>query len=858
MTEQLPVPESGPTTADDALRREIASEQTYLDAAYARLDVMRRAAARVAATYDEVQRGGTHQARLERDVAITNTARRLAALDIGDAPLSFGRLDIAGPGGGTGRSDATMDDPDDSRFYVGRLAVDDESHQPLIVDWRAPVAEPFYRATAVQPMGVVRRRHFHSRGRELLGLDDEIFDAAATDDAGFTVVGEGALLAALDRHRTGRMGDIVATIQIEQDEAIRADLSGILVVAGGPGTGKTAVALHRAAYLLYTYRRKLESQGVLLIGPNPVFLRYIEQVLPSLGENDVHLATMRTLRSGVAIGGIDPPAVAALKGDPRLVEVISRALRDRERPLPRDVVVALDGHVIRLRRRDSRRIIERARQRRGTHNVRRVRVRQLLAEHLVHEYRRGQRRADEEYRRTQREAAVAPTPEVPPAVAPFDGSRDRAFEPRFPGIGADDFDEDPTPFPVAGDAPGDPDELDEVAAPSDREIAAVAQETDRELAKRLLHIPEIREALERMWPVLSGAELIHDLFSFRELIASAAGDLLTPQEQAALFRPRAASPHDVPWTDDDLPLIDEADALLGPVEAARVRRRRTSSRALDDASSVVEDHGLGGMVSASTIAERYFGPTGGSSQVSTEPRTYGHVVVDEAQDLSAMQWRMLARRCPSASMTIVGDFGQASRPGALREWSEVVGAINPRAGAQSARTVGLTVNYRTPAEVMEVADRVLAVAAPQVAPARSVRSTGEAPRFLRVSPEVLVREAAAVARRAHHTFGGTVAVIAPAVMCSPLVAALADVGATAEVADTLDAPVAVVGASDAKGLEFDHVIVVEPASLVPNDPAGQRLLYVTLTRPTRTLTVVHSRGLPDALRPAGHREFPAG
>src|SRR5581483_10639566 len=209
-----------------------------------------------------------------------------------------------------------------------------------VVDWRAPVAEPFYRATGVSPMGVVRRRHFITRpghGRELVGLDDEVFDTGAAGDAGLTVVGEGALLASLDRARTGRMGDIVATIQIEQDEAIRADLAGVLIVAGGPGTGKTAVALHRAAYLLYTHRRQLGTQGVLLVGPNTIFLRYIDQVLPSLGEEDVQLSTPAGLKPRLRVRGTDEPALAGVKGDARMAKVVAAALRDREHPLARDL-----------------------------------------------------------------------------------------------------------------------------------------------------------------------------------------------------------------------------------------------------------------------------------------------------------------------------------------------------------------------------------------------------------------------------------------------------------------------------------------------------------------------------------------
>src|SRR4051794_35918399 len=317
---------------------------------------MREAAERVRAAYADVRAGGTHQARLERDIAWDVTQRRLADLDIGEAPLVFGRLDMERPES----PHAVPPDADEGpRWYVGRLAVEDIEHTPLVVDWRAPVAEPFYRATAIEPMHVVRRRHLITRkGREVVGLDDEVFDAEAVEHEGLQVAGEGALLAALERNRTGRMGDIVATIQAEQDEAIRADIAGVLVVAGGPGTGKTAVALHRAAYLLYTHRRRLASQGVLLIGPSSVFLRYIEHVLPSLGEQDVQLSTISGLKPRVRIEATEPRAVAELKGDARMARVIQRAVADRERPLAHDLVVLIDGLRVRLSRSDTARLIE--------------------------------------------------------------------------------------------------------------------------------------------------------------------------------------------------------------------------------------------------------------------------------------------------------------------------------------------------------------------------------------------------------------------------------------------------------------------------------------------------------------------
>ena len=798
-----------PEQSDSGVRErrahpELAAEQRYLDRAYGRLDEMRKAASRVAEGYGEVGRGGTHQARLERDAAAAHTRRRLATLNIGNAPLCFGRIDLEPEPGD--------EHPDDDRYYIGRTSVTEADQTPLIVDWRAPVAEPFYRATAVEPMGVVRRRHFQIHGRELIGIDDEVFDSEAADEAGFNIVGEAALLAALDRHRTGRMGDIVATIQAEQDEAVRAPLPGILVVAGGPGTGKTAVALHRAAYLLYTHRRRLASRGVLLVGPSPIFLRYIDEVLPSLGEDDVQLTTVAGIKPQLRARAIDTPKVAALKGDVRMAQVLARALRDRERPVRDDVVVVLDGHVLRFRRADSTRIVDRVRRRRGTHNERRPAVSKLVLDHLRDQYRRSLIAAYErDARRLESDAELPLDP-------------------------ADDGDDEMLDVPVAAAlARGE-------RAPDDWEA---------ELTARLRRSPEVRTALERMWPVLSGAELVHDLFSFPALIRSASDGVLRREEQRLLERPRSPSVRDVAWTEADVALVDEADALLGPPEAGRPRRRRrrrsAPDSALEDAARVVEELGLGAYTTAAEVVERYSGGTPPSEDGVGEARTYGHVLVDEAQDLTSMQWRMVGRRCPSGSMTLVGDFGQSSKPGALQDWDAVRAQLP---GDEPARVVTLTVNYRTPAEIMTLADRVVTAAAPGVEPARSVRSTGRPPRFVAAADTAeLVTVAADVARDGDGD-RGTTAVIAPPEFHGDLVSLLADEGAVAGSADAVDAPVAVVDASDAKGLEFDHVVVVEPGRLVNADAAGLRLLYTALTRATQTLTVAHASPLPEALQPA--------
>ncbi|MFM7224310.1 MAG: HelD family protein [Actinomycetota bacterium] len=784
------------TAADAPGDPEVAAEQAHVDRAYARLAAMRSAAERVRDAYSDVRAGGTHQARLERDIAWDVTRRRLADLDIGEAPLVFGRLDMGSSPDGTG-----------ARWYVGRIGVEDERHEPLVVDWRAPVAEPFYRATAVAPMGVVRRRHLLTRrGREVVGVDDEVFDAAAAEHEGLEIAGEGALLAALERNRTGRMGDIVATIQSEQDAAIRADLAGGLVVAGGPGTGKTAVALHRAAYLLYTHRRRLASQGVLLIGPSPVFLRYIELVLPSLGEDDVQLSTVAGLKPQLRARAPEPEPVAALKGDARMATVIARALADRERPLRRDLVLVLDGLRVTISRRDTQRIVDSLRSRPVLHNERRPAAVRRLVDILVARY---------------KSAAI------------------RAFRAR--GTGRRDPDGNVTSLLDRGvrHDPG----IGGMLARGEE----LPEGWDDDLRVRLRTHPQVREALDRIWPALSGAELVNDLLGFAALVRSAATGVLSEAEQQLLVRDRVADPAAVAWTEADVALIDEADALTGPVSAARARRRRRGGeRALETASRVIDDLGLHGYADAETLARRFAEPEAPTADGAGEARTFGHVIVDEAQDLSAMQWRMLARRCPSGSMTIVGDPGQASRPGAVAAWADVLAHLP---GHNAPRFAELTVNYRTPAEVMAIAGRLLAVAAPGVAPSRSVRSTGEQPEFLTVADDRIV---ATAAERARVALGrtGTVAVIAPPALHPALGAALTDVGARTDAADALEAPVAVLDPTSAKGLEFDHVVVVEPTRLVSPDPAGLRLLYVTVTRTTKSLTVVHTGRLPEGLAPA--------
>jgi DNA helicase IV len=692
-----------------AAHPDLQSEQAHLDRAYARLDAMRAAAA---ARRDEVignSAGGTHQAREERDVIVRSALARLEQLRLGDESLSFGRIDRT-----TGE-----------RFYIGRLAISDVDQEPLIVDWRAPVAEPFYRATGRHPMGLSRRRHFITEGRRILGIEDELLDLDAMPDES-TLAGEGALLAALERSRSGAMRDIVGTIQAEQDDIIRAPMPGVLVVQGGPGTGKTAVALHRAAYLLYTYRFPLERQGVLVVGPNPLFLRYIEHVLPSLGETGVTLSTVAGLyHGGIRPRGVDSPLAARVKGDVRMAKVLAKAVADRQRPLRQTVELAYGAYRLRLTPEMTRDVVSIVKRRPGTHNGRRPQVEQLLFQRLHQQYEQAVGRAS---RVAIRETA--------PAEA----------------IGMADFAED------------------------------------------LRDSHELRDALERVWPLLLPEELVHDLFGAGPLVELAGGSVLKEHERSALVRPRATSLETIPWTPADVPLLDEAYVLLGP------RKRRP------DASDAV--------------------------------RTFGHVVVDEAQDLSPMQLRMLNRRSLGGSMTIVGDIGQATGPFSPSGWGDILAHLPAR---KPSRQVELTVNYRTPSEIMDVAGRVLAKAAPHLVPPRSVRSAGFGPSVRSVSVGEDVTEVALAAAAAlRDATNGTVAVICPPSLAGPL-------GAAREDDVSLEDEVSIVPVGSVKGLEFDGVVVVEPSLIADESPQGLRALYVSLTRATKRLTIVHADPLPAVL-----------
>ncbi len=671
---------------------DLEAERAYVGHAYRCLADMRDRTTRAA---DAATADGAEL--VDQVIAAAHLRHRLKSLDPDLPSLSFGRLDDEG--GDT--------------YYVGRRHVEDDDGDPVVVDWRAPVAVPFYRATPADPMALVRRRRFLMDGRELLDLLDEVFD-----DPDSVLAAHGGipdpLLAELERARTGEMRDIVATIQAEQDVVIRAPLGTCLVVQGGPGTGKTAVGLHRAAFLLYEHRQLLDEQGVLVVGPNPVFLRYIAQVLPSLGETAARQTTIERLVSGRTqrVRAFDSDPAGRLKGDRRMADVLRRSCRARVRPPTEGLELATHWGRLRLAVDDLAAPVDLVLDRGVPFNVGRNAVRlqlQRLA-YQQHVERRGEHAAAEDEFQADLRA-------------------NRAFQ--------------------AG--------------------------------------------LARMWPALSATAVVRRLLSSRAALAAAADGLLDGAEQRSLLRKPSRRLDDEPWTVADLVLVDEAESLVNGVA-----------------------------------------------------RTYGHIVVDEAQDLSAMELRLLARRCPSASMTVLGDLAQATAPGSQSSWDAALAALGTPA---TATVEELVLGYRVPGPVMEFANRLLAVAAPDLRPARSVRDTGVPPTLLPVEPDHLPGAVAgAVAELAGRW--GSVGVIVPEPHSERVVAALRDAGLDfgEGLRVGLDEHVTVLPPSAAKGLEFDAVVVVEPADIAGDTAHGARLLYIALTRCVQELAVVHEQPLPAPLR----------
>ena len=663
---------------------ELIAEQAHLDQAHGALAAMRR---RAEALLGDVRSAGNPDP--DYEVALVH---RVAVLAESPRPLLFGRIDGEG----------------ERSWHIGRRHVEDRAGDPVVVDWRAPVSVPFYRAGATDSYGLTRRRQVMvDRGR-VIAVADDLFGAGSGDPTSTRLRGGDALLAELERARSGEMLDIVATIQAEQDEIIRAPLDLLIAVQGGPGTGKTAVGLHRAAFLLYNHP-SLARAGVLVIGPSRAFLRYISQVLPSLGEEAVIQTTISDLVPRARMAGEEPDDVRRLKGDPRMAEVLAAALRLRRRQVGDDVILAA-----------------------------------RFASCVV---------PADELNRLADSIAASPVPYRSGRVA----LRARIISLVRQRLRASGRFEANEPW-------------------LEREVSASEA---------------FRALLDHLWPSVTPTALVRDLLTGEAKLAAAAEGVLTAPERAMLLRPRGGRARSG-WTVDDLPLLDEADAL-----------------------------------------------------VSGRSRAYGHIVVDEAQDLSPMQFRMLARRAPSGSLTVLGDLAQATGAWSYESWDQILVHLPAVAGA---RRDELTLGYRAPGQVLELASKLLPVAAPTVRPTRSIRPGRSSPRISKVDPDHLFAESLAEAGRLADEELLVGLVVAPAHLAGMAAAAHGreDVGMLDR--DGIGKPITLVAAPAVKGLEFDAVVVVEPAGIAGADVRGLRLLYIALTRPIRHLSIVHAEPLPSALR----------
>ena len=735
---------------------ELEREREYVATLYARLDELQDDAVEQLARVRRQNVGGNHQNRSERDAFARIYEDRIVQLREVNERLAFGRLELDDAAEGS------------VHRYIGRIGLRDDELRPILLDWRVPQASAFYQATAANPLGARARRHLISQGRTISRIEDEIFDVELLRDGGSELQGEGALLSALTAERTGRMADIVSTIQAEQDRIIRSDLKGVLVVQGGPGTGKTAVALHRAAYLLYSHRDRLRNSGVLIVGPSRSFLQYIESVLPSLGETGVVLSSVGQLYPGVEATTEDAPAVAALKGSQAMAPLIARAVKSRQRVPAAPQQLEVNGDTVTLDPQLISDAIHRAAQTRKPYNEARV---------------------------TFVKSAL--------------GQLTRQWAEQLRGQG---------------------NSVDESDHPMLREDLRSAH--------------DVRVALNTAWLPLTPAKLLQDLYARPQWLAE-----LTPgwpaEKRALLRRDR-----DAVFTVADVPLLDEAAELLGEydvVDAAQKREaKQQRKRDVENAERAIENMDVAGLVNAEELADNFAeaAARGTTAERAAADRswTYGHIVVDEAQELSPMQWRLLLRRCPLRSFTVVGDIAQAASSSASSSWHE---ALRPLVGDPTdgrMRLEELTVNYRTPSQISAAAERMAIAHGLPVTPSKAVRGS-EWP--IRVTDSLL--EAVRFDREI--STAGTLAVIAP----TPKVRAAFDELRAIYGADVglggngLRRAIDVLSPQDAKGLEFDSVVVVDPSGIVAETERGAGALYVSMTRPTQRLTLVSTGELPDGI-----------
>ncbi|CAL9304976.1 HelD family protein [Streptomyces sp. SudanB66_2053] len=749
---------------DSVRDREIRVEQEHLDRVYRRLEEKISEAEFL--MRDAAQRGhvGTPGALAERDAQVFRAGVHLNRLHNEYEDFLFGRIDLLpgkdgrkGPDGaytavepaeGAVRPDNTADIAE--TLHIGRIGVLDEDYAPLVIDWRAPAAAPFYRSTPVDPGRVVRRRVIRSKGRRVQSVEDDLMRpelTASLDGRELAVIGDGALMAALGQARTHTMRDIVASIQAEQDLVIRAPAASVTYVEGGPGTGKTAVALHRAAYLLYQDRRRYAG-GILIVSPTPLLVAYTEGVLPSLGEEgQVAIRAIGSLVDGAEATVYDSPAVARIKGSYRMLRLLRKAARGalELNDSPQRLRVVAFGRRLELEAEELADVRRTALGGTAPVNLLRPRARKLLLDALWERSGAGNRHTDPELAAELRSS----------------------------------FDEDIT---------------------SEDDFTAF---------------------LDAWWPELTPAAVLDAMADERRL-GRWARRVLNPGEVRKLARSLQRDGRSV----HDIALLDELQAILGA--PARPRKKREMDP-LDQLTGLEELM----PVREETQRER-------AERLAQERVEYAHVIVDEAQDLTPMQWRMVGRRGRHATWTVVGDPAQSS-------WSDPEEAAQARdeaLGTRPRRRFELTVNYRNPAEIAELASKVLALAMPGSEAPRAVRSTGVEPRFA-VAPGALGDTVRAEAARLLERVDGTVGVVV----------AMRRREEARRWLDGLGDRVVALGSLEAKGLEYDATVVVSPAEIADESPAGLRVLYVALTRATQQLTVVSAErdepdaaGVPDLLR----------
>jgi DNA helicase IV len=710
---------------------------------YARLDAER---ARVRGRYRaalrgpiDLQDGGTL---VDRDAAVRALGKTIRRLDVADDGLCFGRLDTVS----------------DEHLYIGRIGLFDEEndHETLLLDWRAPASRAFYVATAASPEDMRRRRQFHTRGRQVVDFTDEVLGRPGVGERG-----DDALLAAVNAPRGDGMRDIVATIQAEQDEIIRLDHPGVLVIEGGPGTGKTVVALHRVAYLLYTQRERMERHGVLVVGPNPAFLTHISRVLPSLGESNVVFMTTGDLVPGLSVTAEDIPDVARLKGSLKMLEVLAAAVADRQRLPESPLTIELTDVTVRIDAETAQWAIQEARAGRLPHNEARAVFREIVTYVLT-------------------ERAIA-------------------------RIGRGWL---------------------------TRENREAWEQLRADLITELADNDKFTAALDELWPILTPETLLAQLYTSQERLRAAGAD-------PTLWRADGDA-----WTVSDVPLLDELVDLLGRDKAADQTAERERKAEAEYAAGVLdnmisredlmddEDHLLAqDLLYAEDLAERFEERDHrelAERAAADRDWTYRHVVVDEAQELSEMDWRVLMRRCPHRSFTVVGDLAQRRSVAGATSWDTMMEPYVPDRWVYRS----LSVNYRTPAEIMTVAAALLADFAPGVQPPESVRACGVQPWSKRVTVDEMPAAIEEFVRDEAARIGTSVVIGPPGV------------------------PGAVL-ASETKGLEFDAVLVVEPEGIIADGPRGAAELYVALTRATQRLGVLHHGPLPQALNALAETGTPA-